>query len=84
MWSKWSIISMASPAPSSGGAEAPTPADEVQGTSTAAMGADSPDAPAHAVAAAGDGDVADAQAAQAAGAELSQDTAEDASAGRTT
>ena len=68
-------------------------ADEagLEGTSTAALGADSPDAAAHAVAAAvegaqdgGDSDVAAAQAAQAAGAELSEGTAEDASAGRTT
>ena len=87
-------------------AEAQTPPEEVgaeaangaadgeaepEGTSTAALGADSPDAAAHAVAAAlegaqdgGDSDVAAAQAAQAAGAELSQDVAEDASAGRTT
>ncbi len=62
-----------------------------EGTSTATQGADSPDAPAHAVAAAmegaqdgGDSDVAAAQAAQAAGAELSEATADDASAGRTT
>ena len=63
----------------------------LEGTSTAALGADSPDAPAHALAAAlegaqdgGDGDIAAAQAAEAAGAELSEGTAEDASAGRTT
>jgi len=83
-------------------AEAAAPAEEagvtdeaaLEGGSTAAQGADSVDAPAHAVAATGEGDgpharegaddVADAQAAQAAGAELSPSTAEDASAGRTT
>lgn len=63
----------------------------LEGASTAAQGEESPDAPAHAIAAAlegaqdgGDIDVAEAQAAQAAGAELSESTAEDASAGRTT
>ena len=78
-------------APADEGAAAPAGGTAVEDTSTAALGADSPDAPAHAVAAAvegaedgGDSDVAAAQAAQAAGAELSEGTAEDASAGRTT
>ena len=81
-------------APGEGGAADGAPADAAaaaEDTSTASLGADSPDAAAHAVAAATEGapegeaaDVAAAQAAEAAGAELSESTAEDASAGRTT
>ena len=77
--------------PADAPAAAPVDESSLEGTSTAALGADSPDAPAHAVAAADDAGtpadeagVAAAQAAQAAGAELSEGTAEDASAGRTT